>query len=231
MNRGSYGSVQDELDDMIIGDGYVLRTDGIAVALLEMTPPDVRMYEEDEFAQMISSYTAVLRTSTDRCMIQTYAVPLDVKPLINRLTVAQEAATDLVSYMILGAQRDWLQEAWTTMWDLRTIRWIISVPSVAPEQPPRGTWGELYPEQIVGRTTRISGDPVEGAMNRARRLRNSLGALGIEPGPQHMKAGAIRRLLQATLDPVWFDANPSAGSVAEPRALQIGEEQTYEPAA
>jgi|GEM_PF-5999662 len=226
MSRGSYGSVQDELDDITIGDGYVLRNDGIAVALLEMTPPDVRMYEEEEFQQILTSYTRVLRTSTDRCMIQTYAVPLDVKPLINRLTVAQDSVPDVLSYMILGAQRDWLQEAWATMWDLRTIRWIISVPSVAPEQAPKGTWGELYPAQIVGRMTRMSGDPVEGALKRARRLRTSLSALGIEPGPQQMPAGAIRRLLQATLDPVWFDANPSAGTLAEPRALEIGEERT-----
>jgi hypothetical protein len=201
------------------------------VALLEMTPPDVRMYEDGEFAQVITAYTQVLRTNSDRCMLQTYAVPLDVKPLIQRLTVAQDTAPDLLSYMILGAQRDWLQEAWTTMWDLRTIRWIISVPSVEPEHPPKGTWGELYPEQIVGKTTRINGDPVGAALSRARRLRTSLGALGIEPGPQQMPAGAIRRLLQATLDPVWFDANPSAGTMAEPRGVQIGEEQLYEPAA
>ncbi|MDW8234091.1 MAG: hypothetical protein RMJ54_15020 [Roseiflexaceae bacterium] len=149
------GSVQDALGALTIGDGYLLRSDRVAVALIELTPPDLRLHDAD---------------SLTRLLAQT-------------LGDAQQRAPDFQSYAILGALTDWLAHAWSSLMHLRAVRWIVTVPSIAPELPPSGTWGELLPAAIVGQTTRLAGDPVEEALARARRLLSQFAALGMELPP------------------------------------------------
>jgi hypothetical protein len=100
------------------------------------------------------------------------------------------------------------------------VRWVLAVPSVAPDLPPRGTWGALAPEQIAPRPAPLPGDPVANALGRARRLAGALAALEIEPPPRLLRAHEIRVLLRLALDPVATLAHPDAFA-DEVRPLQV----------
>lgn len=213
-------SVQDALGNITIGEGYLLRADGVAVALIDLTPPDLRLYDAESLAHLLDAYTNILHTCPDRCSLLTVAVPLDINPLIHTLDQAQQRAPDFRSYTVLGALTDWMGHAWTTLAHLRTVRWIVAVPSVAPETPPSGTWGELLPAAIVGQATRLNGDPVAEALNRAQRLLGQFATLGIEPAPRLLPSAAIRHLLRAALDPVAAEGEQQR-AVDAPRLLQV----------
>lgn len=148
------------------------------------------------------------------------AVPLDITPLIQTLTAAQQRAPDFRSYAILGALTDSLHHSWAALVHLRAVRWVVAVPSVAPEIPPSGTWGEMLPASMVGQITRLHGDPVSEALTRARRLLGQLATLGIEPGPTLLPATAIRLLLWAALDPIAAESQPPLTALDAPRPLQ-----------
>jgi hypothetical protein len=162
----------------------------------------------------------VLRACPDRCSLATFALPLDITPLIQTLSAAQQRAPDFQSYAILGALTDWLGHAWSSLIHLRTVRWIVAVPSVAPEAPPPGTWGELFPAAIVGQTTRLTGDPIDEALTRARRLLSQFALLGMEPPPRLLRAAEIRALLRDSLDPVAGESQQHRRMDA-PHLLQI----------
>lgn len=218
------GSVQDSLGALTIGDGYLLRSDRVAVALIELTPPDLRLYDTDSLTRLLGMYSDVLRACPDRCSLATFALPLTITPLIQTLGGAQQRAPDFQSYAILGALTDWLTHAWASLMHLRAVRWIVTVPSIAPELPPSGTWGELLPAEIVGQTTRLAGDPVEEALSRARRLLSQFAALGMEPPPHLLRPDEIRALLRVALDPVAGESQQQR-SLAAPRLIQVVEEE------
>lgn len=202
-----FASLQDALGNIVVGEGYVLRDDNVAVALLELTPPDLRLYDADSLARLLEAYTNVLRICPDRCSLLTFAVPLDIQPLIRTLAQAQHNAADVRSYIILGALSDWMNLTWSALLHLRSVRWLVAVPSVAPETPPSGTWGELLPTAIVGQTTRLAGDPVAEALTRAHRLLGQFALLGIEPAPRLLPASSIRSLLRSAFDPVGWEGD------------------------
>lgn len=213
-------SVQEALGNITIGDGYLVRADGVAVALIDLTPPDLRLHDASSLERLLDAYTHVLCTCPDRCSLLTMAVPLDITPLIQTLTTAQQRAPDFRSYAILGALTDSLHHSWAALVHLRAVRWIVAVPSVAPETPPSGTWGELLPASIVGQITRLHGDPVSEALTRARRLLGQLATLGIEPGPTLLPTTAIRLLLRAALDPIAAESQQQLSALDAPRLLQ-----------
>lgn len=217
------GSVQDALGALTIGDGYLLRSDRVAVALIELTPPDLRLHDTDSLTRLLAMYCDVLGVCPDRCSLATFALPLTIAPLIQTLGDAQQRAPDFQSYAILGALTDWLAHAWSSLMHLRAVRWIVTVPSIAPEMPPSGTWGELLPAEIVGQTTRLAGDPVEEALTRARRLLSQFAALGMEPPPRLLRADEIRALLRMALDPVAGESQQQR-TLAAPRLIQVTEE-------
>lgn len=214
-------SVQEALGAITIGEGHLLRADGVAVGLIDLTPPDLRLHDADSLDRLLAAYTHALCTCPDRCSLLTMAVPLDSTPLIRALTAAQQRAPDIRSYTILGALSDSLRSTWAALAPLRTVRWIVAVPSVAPEVPPAGTWGELLPGAIVGQLTRLPGDPVSTALTRARRLLGQLATLGIEPAPTLLPAAAIRLLVQAALDPIASEGQQQITALAAPRPLQV----------
>jgi hypothetical protein len=217
------GSVQEAIGVTSIGDGYLLRSDRVAVALIELTPPDLRLYDTDSLLRLLGMYRDVLRACPDRCSLATFALPLDITPLIAQLGHAQQRAPDFQSYALLGALSDWLGHAWSSLLHLRAVRWIVSLPSIAPESPPPGTWGELLPAAIAGQTSRLEGDPVDEALSRARRLLGQFALLGIEPPPRLLRADEIRALLRDTLDPI---AGESSGrrSLPTARTVQVAAE-------
>lgn len=219
-NQRSRASVQDALGNITVGEGYLVRDDGVAVALLNLAPPDLRLYDADSLAQLLETYTQILHACPDRCFLLTCAVPLDIHPLVHTLTQALDLALDVRSYTVLGALSDWLQQAWGGLLHLRSVRWLLAVPSVAPETPPSGTWGELLPAAIVGQLNHLKGDPVTEALSRAHRLLRQFTTLGIEPGPTLLSAGEIRHLLRASLDPVAAEGLPQR-TIDAPRMLAV----------
>lgn len=216
----SLHSIQDALGNLVIGEGYLLRADGVAVALLEITPPDLRLYDAESLAQLLEAYTTVLYTCPDRCSLLTMAMPLDIQPFIHTLSEAQQRAPDFRSYSVLGAMADWLDLTWAALLHLRTVRWFVAVPSVMPEMPPSGTWGELLPAAIVGQINRIEGDAVSEALGRAERLLRQFASLGVEPAPRLLSAETIRHLVRAALDPIAGEGQQRR-SFDAPRLFQI----------
>lgn len=214
-------SAQEALGNLTIGEGYLLRADGVAVALIDLTPPDLRLHDAASLERLLEHYAQVLQACPDRCSLLTTAVPLDISPLLQTLTQAQTRAPDIGSYTILSALTDWLHLAWSGLVHMRTVRWMVAVPSVAPEVPPAGTWGELLPTTIVGQTIRLTGDPVTEALTRARRLLGQFATLGIEPVPSLLPAAAIRLLLRAALDPIAAEGQQQITTIEAPRPLQV----------
>jgi hypothetical protein len=99
------------------------------------------------------------------------------------------------------------------------------VPSVRPEEPPPGTWGELYPSSIAGRSIPLPGDPIAEALGRTRRIASALAALGVEPPPRLLSAPEIAELEWSSLDPIGAQLAPRAFTDS-PRSLQQIEEVT-----
>ena len=64
-------SVQEALGSITIGEGYLLRADGVAVALIDLTPPDLRLHDASSLARLLDAYTHVLCTCPDRCSLLT----------------------------------------------------------------------------------------------------------------------------------------------------------------
>jgi hypothetical protein len=201
-------SVQDALAIAAIGDGYVLRDDGVAVGLAEITPPDLRLHDDTSLELLLDTYETILRSSGERIMLCSYAVPADIRPLLTTLATAQARASDFVSWTVLTALTDFLTGALRALARIPTVRWVLAVPSVAPETPPRGTWGEVYPSTVVGTLTRLNGDPITEALTRTRRLVGALAALGTEPPPRLLSACEIRALLFLALDPIRAQSQP-----------------------
>jgi hypothetical protein len=201
-------TLQDALGVAAIGDGYVLRDDGVAVGLAEVTPPDLRLHDEHSLALLLDAYESILRSSGERMMLCSYAVPSDIRPLLATLAAAERRAADFVSYAVFEALTTSLMGALRALATLPTVRWILAVPSVAPEIPPRGAWGELFPAAIVGTRDRFSGDPIAEALARTRRLVGALVALGTEPPPRLLAAHEIVAVLALALDPIGTQTHP-----------------------
>lgn len=229
MSAGGRGrpaeSIQRALGIARIGAGYVLRTDGTAVGLIELTPPDLRLYDAAAQTQLLVQYAGVLRSVGERCMIQTYATPADLRPLLHAMQTARDAAPDPTSYAILAALLGTAHNLLQTAANMPQVRWILSVVSDAPEAPPRGTWGELDPAHVRGtRVPSTSADPVADVLRSARRIASALGALGLEPPPTVMDADATWQLIAYTLDPVRVSAHATTPQLNQTRPFVTTQE-------
>ena len=136
-------TVQDLIGVATVGDGYVLRTDGIAVGIAELTPPDLRLMDASALEALLSTYEQVLRGSGERLHLHTYAVVPDPRPLFTAVAAAHERAKDFTSYQTLRTLQTMLSSAVRAQATLPTVRWVLAVPNITPEEPPPGTWGEV----------------------------------------------------------------------------------------
>lgn len=213
-------SVQDAVGIAAIGDGYLLRDDGVAVGLAELTPPDLHMHDDTSLQIFLNDYTTLLRSSGDRMLLYTYAVAPDLRPILKTLAEGISRAPDELSFAVLRALSDFLEGAQRATSATPTVRWILAIPTVVPETPPRGTWGELQPASLVGQMVPLSGDPVEEALVRIRRAVGQFAELGMEPRPHLLSASEIRVLMALALDPVRLRMHPLSGAHA-PCPLQL----------
>ena len=212
LSRARSESVQDAVGIAAIGDGYLLRDDGIAVGLAELTPPDLHMHDETSLQIFLNDYTTLLRSSGDRMLLYTYAVAPDLRPILKTLAGAIARAPDELSFAVLRALSDFLEGTQRAMIATPTVRWILAIPTVVPETPPRGTWGELQPAALIGQTVPLPGDPVEEALGRIRRAVGQFAELGMEPRPRLLSAAEIRVLMALALDPVRMRTHPLSGA-------------------
>jgi hypothetical protein len=219
----SQATVQDLIGVATVGDGYVLRTDGIAVGLAELTPPDLRLYDEAALSVLLAAYEQVLRSSGERMSLHTYTVAPDPRPLLASIAAAHEQASDFTSYQTLRTLQAMLDAALRAQAALPSVRWILAVPSIKPEEPPAGTWGELYPSAIVGQLEPLPGDPIAEVLARTRRLVGALSGLGFEPPPRLLSAAEISALGWASLDPISAQLAPRTFTEPVPRLLPIHE--------
>ncbi len=219
----AHATVQDLIGIAAVGDGYVLRTDGVAVGVAELTPPDLRLYDATALETLLSAYEQVLRQSGERMHLHTYAVTSDLRPLLSTIAEAHDRARDFTSYQTLRTLQAMLDTALRAQAALPTVRWILTVPSLKPEEPPVGTWGELYPSAILGQLAPLPGDPVTEILSRTRRLVGALTTLGVEPPPRLLSAAEIHALGWASLDPISAQLAPRTFAEPTPRALQLHE--------
>jgi hypothetical protein len=221
--RQPSATVQDLIGVAAVGDGYVLRTDGIAVGIAELTPPDLRLHDPSTLEALLAAYEQVLRGSGERMSLHTYAVAPDPRPLFTAIAAAHARAPDFTSYQTLRALQAMLTTALRAQATLPSVRWILTVPGVKPEEPPPGTWGELYPSAIVGRLEALPGDPITEVLTRTRRLVGALRALGLEPPPRLLTAAEISALGWASLDPISAQLIPRSFAEPTPRPLHLHE--------
>jgi len=222
----SQTSVQDLIGVAAVGDGYVLRTDGIAVGVAELTPPDLRLYDEAALAALLAAYEQVLRSSGERLHLHTYAVAPDLRPLLATIATALDRARDYTSYQTLRTMQAQFDTALRAQATLPTVRWILTVPSIKPEEPPPGMWSELSPAVLAGQLAPLPGDPITAALTRTRRIVGALTALGIEPPARLLSAAEISALGWASLDPISAQLAPRTFTEPTPRPLQLHEVAT-----
>jgi hypothetical protein len=179
-----------------IGDGYVLRTDGVAVGLAELTPPDMRLLDDAALAALLAQYTAALARMPDRFLLYTYATPPDMRPLLARMRAAAAAAPDLTGHLVLETLALTVERLAQAAAHTPVVRWIL-----APPAPPRA----------------LPGDAPADALRRIQRLIGMFAALGVEPPPRRLRAGDIRDLLRMGFDPI--GAYAGAPAIADGPAL------------
>lgn len=214
---------QEALGLQAVGAGYLLRSDGVAVALLELTPPDADLLAAEALAQLLAAYTRMLAAATDRLHLLTVTVPPDPRHLLARWAQARAAAPDYPSFTILDGMYDLLQIASQAATVPPVVRWIAAYPSLAPERPPRGTWGELHRREIVGPRVRRQ-EPAAAIAQALQAAQRGLGmwqALGLEPAPRLLGADAIVQLLALTLDPVRTLSRPVPITAGAATLLQV----------
>ncbi|NJO81695.1 MAG: hypothetical protein HC828_02275 [Blastochloris sp.] len=213
-------TVADRIGLAAIHDGYVVRRDGVVIGLAELTPPDPALLGETELAQVLTAYQQILQTTPERMGLHTYTIRPDVQRVLDDLHQAQETAPDVLSFTVLAEVQAMLTTAYATSTQRPVVRWILSVPSLAPAVPPAKLWDELHPQYTLGTATPFRGDAVTEVMRRTGRLVTELAALGLTPPPRVLDADAIIALLGQALDPVHAADQPAAsGAMARP--LQV----------
>ena len=208
MSGGRSGDVTAAIGVARIGDGYVLRTDGVAVGLAELTPPDMRLLDDAALAALLAQYTAALARMPDRFLLYTYATPPDMRPLLARMRAAAAAAPDVTGHLVLEALALTVERLAQAAAHTPMVRWILAAPTEAPDDAAPGMWSDLAPPPPA---RPLPGDAPAEAVRRIQRLIGMFAALGVEPPPRRLRAGEIRDLLRMGLDPIGAHAGAVMG--------------------
>lgn len=204
MQRGQHGRLADALGVAAIADGYLVRRDGHATGLIEITPPDARVHDAAALGSMLAEYERVLMTLTGRITWYTISAPPDVQPVVGALRAAQQRAPDVTSYLVLGALCDDLQQGAGGA-AVRQVRWILALSTEPPEEPPHGLWGDLNPLPPPPRPPKeAAAVQIAGLLHRAAAQLRLFG----EHNVRILDRAAIRTLLAVMLDPIAWETAP-----------------------
>lgn len=191
-----------------IGEGYLLRTDGVAVGLAELTPPDLRLLDDRACSALLARYAAILQASQERFLLYTYAVPPGIRPVVQRMRAAAAAAPDVTGYLVLETLGLAVEQMAQAAAQNPMVRWILAVPTEEPDLTMPGLWSDLAPAPPPPRPQ--AGAGARDAVQRVQRLLSALSTLEIEPPPRLLSAGDIRDLVRLGFDPIGVHAGVAA---------------------
>lgn len=191
-----------------IGEGYLLRTDGVAVGLAELTPPDLRLLDDRACSTLLARYAAILQASQERFLLYTYAVPPGIRPVVQRMRAAAAAAPDVTGYLVLETLGLAVEQMAQAAAQNPMVRWILAVPTEEPDLTMPGLWSDLVPAAPPPRPQ--AGAGARDAVQRVQRLLGALSTLEVEPPPRLLSAGDIRDLVRLGFDPIGVHAGVAA---------------------
>lgn len=205
-----------------IGEGYLLRTDGVAVGLAELTPPDLRLLDDRACSALLARYAAILQASQERFLLYTYAVPPGIRPVVQRMRAAAAAAPDVTGYLVLETLGLAVEQMAQAAAQNPMVRWILAVPTEEPDLTMPGLWSDLAPAPPPPRPQ--AGAGARDAVQRVQRLLGALSTLEIEPPPRLLSAGDIRDLVRLGFDPIGVHAGVAALPASSPSLLDVSGE-------
>lgn len=205
-----------------IGEGYLLRTDGVAVGLAELTPPDLRLLDDRACSALLARYAAILQASQERFLLYTYAVPPGIRPVVQRMRAAAAAAPDVTGYLVLETLGLAVEQMAQAAAQNPMVRWILAVPTEEPDLTMPGLWSDLAPAAPPPRPQ--AGAGARDAVQRVQRLLGALSTLEIEPPPRLLSAGDIRDLVRLGFDPIGVHAGVAALPASSPSLLDVSGE-------
>lgn len=219
MRGGSdLGRLEDELGIVAIGPGYLIRRDGHAVGIIELTPPDPRVHDAATLLRIIQEYERAIMALQVRMHWYTIALPPDVRPVVQTLRQVQQQAPDLTSYLVLGALADDLQQM-TVQVTERMVRWILAISTEEPETPTDGLLADINPLPPPGHPPKEEVRPlIAGLVQRAVGLLRLFGDQNVRP----LSASEIRRLLALMFDPIAWESVGYALEADAARPIQGG---------
>ena len=200
--------------------GALLRPDGIAVGLISGGAPSWDLLSRSARAQAGSDYHRLL-LSLD-APIDMYLVdqPPDVAGEIAVLLDRQERAEHPLLAGVLSEMADYLTElAQQSGSRAKQVVWAVTA---GADTSARGVGG-LDIGSLIGRgaNAKVAGPAKAGltalaqAVEKARRLADSLSQLGGTPPPRLMDAEEIARLVYGLADPVRAHRYPLAGTLLD----------------
>jgi hypothetical protein len=204
--------------------GALLRPDGIAVGLVSGGAPSWDLLSLAGRSQAGEDYHRLLLSLDAPLDVYVVDQPPDVAGEISLLLERQEAADHPLLAAVLSEMADYLTElSGHSGSRAKQVIWAVTA---GGEASTRGVGGLDF-GSLIGRTTgmRVNSPRRSGsrsattvlaqAIEKARRLADSLGQLGSAPAPRLLEAEEIARLLYGLADPVRAQRYPLSGTLLD----------------
>jgi hypothetical protein len=196
--------------------GALLRPDGIAVGLISGGAPSWDLLSLVARGQAGSDYHRLLLALDAPIDVYLVDQPPDLAGEISTLVDREERADHPLLAAVLSEMADYLTElAQQSGSRAKQVIWAVTT---GAEASTRGVGG-LDIAGLLGRGTHAAAHAKAGAtalaqaVEKARRLADSLGQLGGTPAPRLMDAEEIARLVYGLADPVRAQRYPLAGTL------------------
>jgi hypothetical protein len=209
---------------MQIVRGALLRPDGIAVGLVSGGAPSWDLLSLAGRSQAGEDYHRLLLSLNAPLDIYVVDQPPDVAGEISLLLERQDAADHPLLAAVLSEMADYLTElSGHSGSRAKQVIWAVTA---GGDTSTRGVGG-LDLGSLIGRTAavrttnsrrseaRIATTALAQAVEKARRLADSLGQLGSAPAPRVLEAEEIARLVYGLADPVRAQRYPLAGTLLD----------------
>jgi len=205
----------------LIGRGALLRPDGIAVGLVSGGAPAWDLLSLAARGQAGSDYHRLLLALDTPIDVYLVDQPPDLAGEIGTLVERQERADHPLLAAVLGEIADYLTELGQQSGSrAKQLIWAVTAGGEANN---RGAGGLDIATMIRrGAASRkpfghaqVGITALAQAVEKARRLADSLGQLGGTPAPRLMEAEEIARLIYGLADPVRAQRYPLAGTLLD----------------
>jgi hypothetical protein len=204
--------------------GALLRPDGIAVGLVSDGAPSWDLLSLAARSQAGDDYHRLLLSLDAPLDVYVVDQPPNVASEIGLLLERQDAADHPLLAAVLSEMADYLTElSGHSGSRAKQVIWAVTA---GGEPSTRGVGG-LDLGSLIGRTagrraasphrsgSRIATTALAQAVEKARRLADSLGQLGGTPAPRVLEAEEIARVVYGLADPVRAQRYPLAGTLLD----------------